>query len=123
LNGFEIGRLRIAAGPVSYTTFAQSPTEPAFDIVTFSTNNLVVGDNLMAVEVHQTNATSTDDVFGMSLAAIHFTTNIITQTFGVPLVLNEILARNQTLYQLQRPHGGLRSKSSILRRTLLTCPI
>lgn len=100
LNGFEVARLRIAAGPVSYATNATASPEPAFDVLMFATNHLVVGDNVMAVEVHQANATSSDDVFGMSLAAVHFTTNVITQTFGVPIVLNEVLARNQTLTNL-----------------------
>ncbi|MGH9419898.1 MAG: lamin tail domain-containing protein, partial [Thermoanaerobaculia bacterium] len=98
LNGVEVSRLRIAAGTVVYATLAANqPTEGQTEVLTFSTNNLVIGDNVMAVEVHQSSTTSSDDVFGMSLAAVHFTTNIVTQTFGVPLVLNEIMARNQTL--------------------------
>ena len=62
--------------------------------------SLVVGDNVVAVEVHQVNATSSDDVFGMSLSAIRYTTNVITQNFAVPLVLNEVLAQNLSLTNL-----------------------
>ncbi|HXT41885.1 MAG TPA: lamin tail domain-containing protein [Candidatus Angelobacter sp.] len=101
LNGAEVARLRIAAGAVTFATLASNASEPAMDVITFPTNGLVVGDNVMAVEVHQVSCcgagTSSDDVFGMSLAAVHFTTNIVTQTFGVPLVLNEIMARNRSV--------------------------
>ena len=54
------------------------------EILTFPTNNLVNGDNVMAVEVHQVSCcgagTSSDDVFGTQLSAIQSTTNIITTT-------------------------------------------
>jgi hypothetical protein len=51
---------------------------------------LVNGDNVLAVEVHQSSTTSSDDVFGMALSGIKSQTNIVIQ--GV--VLNEVLARN-----------------------------
>src|SRR4030095_4049335 len=50
------------------------------ELLVFPTNNLVTGDNVLAVEVHQVNATSSDDVFGLSLSAIQFGTNVATQT-------------------------------------------
>src|SRR5438445_9402396 len=105
LNGIEVGRLRITANPVVYSTLATNqPAEGKAEVLTFSTNSLVAGDNVMAVEVHQTSCcgagTSSDDVFGMSLAAVVYTTNVITQTFGVPIVLNEVLANNQTFTNL-----------------------
>ena len=98
LNGTEVSRLRVAASPVLYASPGGDQTaEGTAEILTFSTNSLVTGDNVVAVEVHQSNATSSDDVFGMSLGAIQFATNVISQTFGVPLVLNEILASNRSL--------------------------
>ncbi|PYJ59276.1 MAG: hypothetical protein DME24_13385, partial [Verrucomicrobia bacterium] len=102
LNGAEVGRLRISANPVVYSTLAANqPSEGQAEVLTFPTNSLVTGDNVMAVEVHQSSCcgsgTSSDDVFGMSLSAVVYTTNVITQTFGVPIVLNEVLANNQTL--------------------------
>jgi hypothetical protein len=99
LNDIEVGRLRITTNPVLFSTVATSQPNPEgrADVLTFATNTLILGDNVMAVEVHQANNTSSDDVFGMSLGAVVYATNVITQTFGLPLVLNEVLADNRTL--------------------------
>ena len=98
LNGTEVGRLRITANPVLYTSTASDQgNEGVAEILTFATNTLVVGDNVMAVEVHQGNATSSDDVFGMSLSAVRRATNIVIQNFAIPVVLNEVLASNCSL--------------------------
>ncbi len=98
LNGVEVGRLRVSADPVLYaSTASNQDNEGAPERLVFPTNSLVRGDNVIGAEVHQANSGSSDDVFGVSLAAIQFTTNIVTQTFGVPVLLNEVLARNQTL--------------------------
>ena len=97
LNGVRSGSLRMPDA-VTYSTLAgDQPNEgsPEFLVLT---NQPVVGDNVIAVEVHQVNGSSSDDVFGMQLAAVHYTTNIITTTTtGVPVVLNEILADNETI--------------------------
>jgi hypothetical protein len=68
-------------------------------------DNLRVGDNVLAVEVHQVNATSTDIVFGMSVEVIEapragFTpgyANSVRATLepSPSLWLNEVLAVNQ----------------------------
>jgi hypothetical protein len=102
LNGVRVGALRMPA-TVTYGTLATiQPNEGQAEVLTFPTNNLLNGDNVMAVEVHQVSCcgtgTSGDDVFGMELSAIRFTTNIITTTtVGVPVVLNEFLASNHSL--------------------------
>src|SRR5665213_1640293 len=98
LNGVQVGFVRMP-GSFTYTTLASNqPNEGTPDILTFPTTSLVAGDNVMAVEVHQTANNSSDDVFGMQLNAVQSTTNIITTTtVGVPVVLNEILATNHTL--------------------------
>ncbi len=99
LNGFRCGAIRMPASVVYNTVSSgQPPTEGLPDFLFLAATNLLVGDNLLAVEVHQINDTSSDDVFGMQLNAVQFTTNIITTiATGVPVVLNEILARNQSL--------------------------
>src|SRR5207249_9378704 len=98
LNGVRVGSLRMPATVTFSTTATLQPTEGVPEIVLFPTNNLAIGDNVMAVEVHQVNNTSSDDVFGIQLSAVQFTTNIITTTtVGVPVVLNEILASNHSL--------------------------
>ena len=101
LNGSYAGGFRLATG-ASYTTAASiQGSEGTPDILTFPTPP-IVGDNLLAVEVHQQSCcgagSSSDDVFGMNLAAVKAVTNIIVTSTGfTPVVLNEILAKNDTL--------------------------
>lgn len=72
LNGVEIQRVGMAAGVVSYTSLASRTVGDAttFDIFYISGDlltNLVTGNNVLAVEVHQSAATSSDIVFGSAL--------------------------------------------------------
>jgi hypothetical protein len=98
LNGVRVGSVRMPA-TVTYSTLAtQQLNEGSVDLVTFPTNNLVTGDNVMAVELHQNATSSSDNVFGMFLNAIQYTTDVVTTAAtGVPVVLNEILASNHLL--------------------------
>ncbi len=80
LNGGEIQRLRIPPAPavIKYVDFATSvppvasdAVEPDLFIIAGTVlTNLVVGDNVLAVEVHQATLDSSDIVFGSSLSAI-----------------------------------------------------
>jgi hypothetical protein len=77
LNGVEIFRANMPAGAITATTFASTaPAEgwpPAGATVFIRTNlatNVVVGDNVLAVEVHQSAVGSSDEVFGMTLTAV-----------------------------------------------------
>ena len=71
LNGQEVFRENLPAGPVSYSTLAS----PGVSDATFTgpfpipTANLVNGTNVLAVEVHQGSTNSTDIVFGTELLA------------------------------------------------------
>ncbi|NNF35632.1 MAG: metallophosphoesterase family protein [Saprospiraceae bacterium] len=67
LNGNEVARKNMPSGSIGYGTFASSNSgDNALE--TFSIfNDLVVGDNTIAVEVHQRNATSSDLSFDLSL--------------------------------------------------------
>ena len=75
LNGVEIARLFMTndTSAVSYATLAASHEATAFDVFTVSgprvETNLINGDNVLAVEVHQTTAGSSDIVFGLALSA------------------------------------------------------
>lgn len=105
LNGTEAGRLRVTANPVLYTSFAQSqPNEGQPETLSFATDKLVPGDNVIAVELHQVNAQSSDAVFGMSLTASQSITNVTTVSFGVAVSLNEVFASNLSL---PNPDGTL----------------
>jgi hypothetical protein len=71
LNGTEVGRIRMPAGVINNQTLATNASpEGQVVVLTFSSGTLVQGDNVLAVEVHQASATSSDFVFGMSLSAI-----------------------------------------------------
>ncbi len=99
LNGVEVKRLFMTndTTPVVYATLASSHEAGAFDVFTLSgplvENNLVRGTNVLAVEVHQTTAGSSDIVFGCALSAktveltpapLHFP--LTPPTFGYSVV-------------------------------------
>ncbi len=87
LNGTEVYRANMPTGTITHTTAASSDiTSTALSsTITIPSTALVVGTNVLAVEVHQS-AASTDMVFGASLVA--------SETAAVPspsaFVLNEI---------------------------------
>jgi hypothetical protein len=70
LNGTEFYRLGMADGTVNYNTLANRTVGDAASEGPFTVGvtNLVKGDNVLAVEVHQANASSSDIVLGMTLA-------------------------------------------------------
>jgi len=79
LNGQEAGRVRLTSNPVTFSSKAQlASPEGVPSTVEFSTTNLVLGDNVVAVEVHQSSDTSADIVFGLSLDAIGSEPPVIT---------------------------------------------
>ncbi len=86
LNGQEIGRSGMPSGTVTFTTAASRTTSDAVEelaVITAAGTALVNGINVLAVEVHQTNTTSSDLVFGMRL-------NISAPT-QASLLVNEVL--------------------------------
>jgi hypothetical protein len=74
LNGVEVTRIRMPAGPVSYSTEgaggAVGDAVTAEGPVTFCVTNLMAGDNVVAVSVHQIGAGSSDIVWGMELQTV-----------------------------------------------------
>jgi hypothetical protein len=72
LNGVEVLRLGMPDGPITYDTFRQSHRRQRGlrrTLHPFQPAQLVQGNNVIAVEVHQINATSSDIVFGLALEA------------------------------------------------------
>lgn len=71
LNGEEARRVGMPPGQVVYSTPASQTIGNATLVgpVSLPTTNLVVGRNVLAVEVHQSGIDSSDVVFAMSLAA------------------------------------------------------
>ena len=77
LNGTEIVRSNMPAGEVGHDTFAPNASDDGQSLheYTVSADSLVDGDNVLAIEVHQVNAVSSDLSFDMSLAKILETEN------------------------------------------------
>ncbi|HXG46881.1 MAG TPA: clostripain-related cysteine peptidase, partial [Methylomirabilota bacterium] len=72
LNGTEVFRRNLPAGTVSYQTLALAAVNPGADEHTFHRTNvnpalLQAGLNVLAVEVHQSSATSSDVGFDLEL--------------------------------------------------------
>ncbi|HYG23106.1 MAG TPA: Ig-like domain-containing protein [Verrucomicrobiae bacterium] len=71
LNGTEVRRVRMPAGNITHATAATGTNNPAGSpqITGFSGGPLIIGDNILEVEVHQAAGSAADMVFGMSLTA------------------------------------------------------
>jgi hypothetical protein len=71
LNGEEIWRANMPAGTVDYLTLAAGTVggddESAFQVLYVYPEDLVTGTNVLAVEVHQVSATSSDISFDLEL--------------------------------------------------------
>ena len=85
LNGTPIGGLGIAANADWKATATRTVTEAVEElgVATANGSNLVVGTNILAAEVHQTNNSSSDCVFGARLS--------ISAPSAPSIVINEIL--------------------------------
>jgi hypothetical protein len=70
LNGVEIWRVNMPAGPVTYNTFASSTSPENAQATVRKVNTLLFGQNILAVEVHQRSATSTDLSFNFTLSGV-----------------------------------------------------
>jgi hypothetical protein len=73
LNGAEVFRNNMPAGTIAYTTLAAARIwgsgETKVKSTTVSPTRLVAGDNVIAVEVHQSDRTSSDLTFDLELTA------------------------------------------------------
>lgn len=71
LNGHEVHRTNLANGTISSSTFAESAVggtgEVTYNTFTIDPSFLVTGTNLVAVEIHQVNANSSDLGFDLSI--------------------------------------------------------
>lgn len=102
INGAEAGRFNMPAAPIVITngTLATLSHEAtAYEVTPLAMTNLVAGNNVLAVEVHQNAPNSTDIVFGLRLDALSVTNS--PALAGV--MINEVLANNATL---EEPDGS-----------------
>ncbi len=86
LNGHQICTYNLSTTPVTYTTPADQAIsggdEDVFNEYNINTDYLVSGTNILAVEIHQANQTSSDLSFDFEMAGILDTSNVID---GVPI--------------------------------------
>ena len=106
LNGVEATRVRMPAGTINYASIATGNVSDAtVETINIPTTNLVVGDNVLAVEVHQEHAlgvqTSSDITWGMKLDA-----TVVVPSGNIPVVLNEVLPINATLQNPDTSYVG-----------------
>jgi alkaline phosphatase len=69
LNGTEIARYNMPSGEITYQTTASTASDFPWDPALLVPNLLVAGKNVLAVEVHQANAGSSDVLFDLELTA------------------------------------------------------
>lgn len=71
LNNREVSRLRMTSGTFNYQTFAiNAPGNgTVYEAISIAPGLVHTGDNVLAVEVHQSTAASTDLIFGSRLLA------------------------------------------------------
>lgn len=72
INGTEVYRSNMPSGTVSYTTLASTATanESGYEIANIPASSLVNGTNIVAVEVHQNAASSSDLSFDLKLRTL-----------------------------------------------------
>ena len=80
VNGQEVNRLRMPAGAATYVTRStgSAPTAGAVEVLGFNASSLVVGDNVLEVELHTSPATPAEVVLGLSLTATDTLPVIVT---------------------------------------------
>jgi hypothetical protein len=111
LNGAEVARVRMPAGPVSYDTPATGTNSPVGQAGVFGIDGgeLQLGTNILEVEVHQAPDSSADMVFGLSLtAAIQYPVLVVdtnqpanqTVPAGEPVTFgSDVLGSGPLVYQ------------------------
>ena len=70
LNGNEVWRVNMPGGNINYNTFASSTSGENAQASTTINNTLQTGENVLAVEVHQRSASSSDISFNFSMTGV-----------------------------------------------------
>jgi hypothetical protein len=111
LNGVEAGRLRVTNNPVYFTNLASATSPEAtgnihlpLDDLLLNTSALVSGDNLLAIELHQSSTASSDAVLSVQVVAD-------IQTFGSAGPKLSIAPGNNNV-TITWPGGGVLQRST-----------
>lgn len=85
LNGVEMTRTNMPGGTIVYSTFALDGTvEGSYTVFTIPKGIIKPGNNVLAVEVHQNNVTSSDLSFDLSLHTVRLGDETL-ETSTIPL--------------------------------------
>jgi hypothetical protein len=91
VNGTEIGRYNLPAGTLAFNTYSTTYNNGEYADFTIPSSLLRNGTNVIAVEVHQTNATSSDLIFNLEL---NTQTVLAGSAVNTSQVLTGVLASN-----------------------------
>jgi hypothetical protein len=112
INGVEAGRMRVTnASPVSFTNVASADgpenanLHPTESVTLTNLSALVAGDNLLAIALHQSSATSSDAVLSVQVVAG-------TEQFGLRPRLN--ISRNGGQVTISWTGGGVLQEATQL---------
>ena len=97
LNGNEVYRKNMPNGTISYATASSTTISDATQSVANNVpaTGLIAGDNVLAVEVHQANLSSSDIAMALAVDVVSSVTNIVNIADASPaIVLNEVFAKN-----------------------------
>jgi hypothetical protein len=83
LNGVELVRNNLPTGTIYYNTLATDASDDGKTFLSYSVpqSALVVGNNVVAVEIHQSSITSSDISFDLSLSTIVSSTSTTTPEY------------------------------------------
>jgi hypothetical protein len=121
LNGGEAFRLAVTNSAVAYSDYASRTAGDAAaeGPAGFQVTNLVSGDNLLAAEVHQCNATSGDIVWGMALDAVIYPrlrdTTVPTVTKLIPAAGSTVTSLKQIEVQFSEGVKGVRAADLLIK--------
>ncbi len=94
LNGGEVVRRNMPAGVITSSTLALdavgAPEETTFFNYNVSANKLVAGDNVIAVEIHQSDANSSDLSFDLGLTATSYTGVSTVDSVTYPIQVDDV---------------------------------
>ena len=102
VNGTEVQRINMPAGVITFNTYSATYNNGITGSFTVPKNILIEGNNVIAVEVHQTSANSTDLIFNLQL-----TCNIAeeTQVVSSP-VYNSVLTTTRSIKAIYEKNSG-----------------
>jgi hypothetical protein len=113
LNGREIWRYNMPGGAITNTTLASQALSPTlWTSAVLATNGLILGTNVVAVEVHQASASSSEMVMDMSLTAlVNVQVPIVHGNFGLKSDFSENVhlwnASGTKLQKFEPPSGSV----------------